>query len=248
MEKIRIGIVNYLNTKPLLYGIERSGILERADLVPDYPSRVAEQLLDGSIDVGLVPVAIIPKLREAHLVTNYCIGCDGLVASVAIFSSQPLEEVRRLLLDYQSRTSVALARILLREYWNLQPGLVDAREEDLAKIGGGTAAVLIGDRALEQRLKSPYIYDLGEAWKELTGLPFVFAAWVSNKQLDPSFISEFDAANGLGLRHIPEIVAANPYPSFDLNAYYTRHISYTLDKAKYSALELFIGKLKDYTL
>lgn len=248
MEKIRIGIVNYLNTKPLLYGIERSGILERAELVPDYPSRVAEQLLNGQIDLGLVPVAVIPLLREAHIITNYCIGCDGPVASVAIFADRPLEQVKRILLDYQSRTSVALARILLKEYWKLDLELADMPGDLVDLPGGDTAVVLIGDRALEQRLVSYYVYDLGEAWKGLTGLPFVFAAWVSNKRLDPAFVREFDAANGLGFGHIDEIVGTNPFSAFDLNAYYSRYISFGLDSSKRSALELFLAKLKAYAL
>src|SRR5690349_15610060 len=113
MEKIRVGAVSYLNTKPLLYGITRSPIAERIELVTDYPAKIAASLLDGSIDIGLVPVAIIPKMHEFHIISDYCIGAEGPVASVALFSEQPLENVKKVLLDYQSRTSVSLARVLL---------------------------------------------------------------------------------------------------------------------------------------
>src|SRR5688500_8622220 len=110
--KIKVGIVNYLNTKPLLYGIERSPVLEEIELIKDYPSNIASALLKNEIDVGLVPVAIIPRLKYYELITDYCISCDGPVASVCLFSDVPLAEVETVLLDYQSRTSVELARIL----------------------------------------------------------------------------------------------------------------------------------------
>ncbi len=249
MEKnIRVGIVSYLNTRPLLYGIERSPIMEQIELIQDYPARIAAKLLDESIDVGLVPVAVIPRLKESHIITDYCIGCKGPVASVCLFSEVPLQEVEEVLLDYQSRTSVALTRLLLKEYWNLNPVLIDTRNEYQAQIKGTTAGLLIGDRALAQRTVSPYIYDLGEAWKNHTGLPFVFAAWVSNKKLSPSFVSLFNEANKLGVTHLADVIAANPSGDFDLQKYFTNHINYILDGEKKAGLKLFLQKIKNPTL
>jgi chorismate dehydratase len=204
--------------------------------------------LDNSIDVGLVPVAVIPKLRESHIITDYCIGCNGPVASVCIFSEVPLEEVEEVLLDYQSRTSVALARLLLREYWKLSPRLTDTRNEYQSRIKGNTAGLLIGDRALAQRNVSSYIYDLGEAWKNHTGLPFVFAAWVSNKKLDPAFIAAFNNANKSGVEHIDEVISANPSNIFDLKKYFSTHINYVLDNEKKQGLKLFLQEIKNPAL
>jgi len=116
-KRIRVGAVSYLNTRPLLYGLKRSGLMDKIDLVEEYPSRIATMLVNDEIDVGLVPVVVIPLLKEAHIITDYCIGADGEVASVAVFSEVPLEQVRTVLLDYQSRTSVSLAKLLLKEYW-----------------------------------------------------------------------------------------------------------------------------------
>jgi len=246
LEKItRVGIVSYLNTRPLLYGIERSPIMEQIELIQDYPARIAGKLLDESIDVGLVPVAVIPRLKESHIITDYCIGCNGPVASVCLFSEVPLEEVKEVLLDYQSRTSVALARLLLREYWKQDPKLIDTRSEYQSKIKGTTAGLLIGDRALAQRKTSPYIYDLGEAWKNHTGMPFVFAAWVSNMKLPGKFIADFNIANKAGVSHIDEVIAANPSEIFDLKKYYTSHIQYVLDQEKREGLKLFLQKIKN---
>ena len=102
LEKIKVGAVSYLNTKPLLYGITRDEKLgQQIDLVEEYPSKIAGMLVDGTIDVGLVPVAIIPKLAEWHIISNYCIGAEGEVASVCLFSEVPIDEIDKILLDYQ---------------------------------------------------------------------------------------------------------------------------------------------------
>jgi chorismate dehydratase len=245
LNKIKVGIVNYLNTKPLIYGIQQAPVAEQLLLIEDYPARVARMLMEGTIDVGLVPVAVIPHLQEHYLITDYCIGCTGPVASVAIFSEVPVEKIEKVLLDYQSRTSVALAKVLLQKYWKIQPELIDTKADYRASIKGTTAGVVIGDRALAQRKVSPYIYDLGEAWIDFTGLPFVFAAWVSNKPLPPDFITDFNAANKLGLEHIDKAVAENPFPVFDLHAYYTQHISYELTAEKRKGLDKFLSFVRE---
>ena len=242
---VRVGIVSYLNTRPLLFGIEHSGIRPQIELIQDYPAKIAGKLLEGSIDIGLIPVAVIPSLKEKHIVTNYCIGCDGPVASVCLFSEVPLEEVEEVLLDYQSRTSVALAKLLLKEYWKINPRLIDTRSEYQDQIKGSTAGLLIGDRALAQRKVSPFIYDLGEAWINHTRLPFVFAAWVSNKKLSDEFLSDFNKANKYGVDHLKEVIATTRSEVFDLKKYYTSHISYSLDGKKREGLELFLEKIKN---
>jgi len=243
LDKIRVGAVSYLNTKPLLYGLKGSALGDQIQVVEDYPARIAQMLLDDQIDLGLVPVAIIPALADPHIVTNYCIGTEGEVASVAIFSEVPMEEIKTVLLDYQSRTSVALARLLLKEYWKKEVVLEHASEDFRSRIKGTTAGVVIGDRALEQRAISPYIYDLGTAWKMHTGLPFVFAAWVANKPLPAEFEKDFAALNAIGLAHIPEVVAEHPFPAYDLMRYYSENISYALTEEKRQGLNLFLQKL-----
>ncbi len=240
---IRVGAVSYLNTKPLLYGIRRSEWMNRMVLLEDYPARIAGMLMEGSIDVGLVPVAIIPRLKEAHIITDYCIGADGDVASVAIFSEVPMEQITTVLLDYQSRTSVNLARILLNKFWKKEVQLNEAGEDFRSRIRGTTAGVVIGDRALEQRSISAYTYDLAGAWKSYTGLPFVFAAWVANKPLPAGFLGAFNSANETGLSHLQEVADENPYPHYDLATYYTKNISFTWDAAKQQGMSRFLEEL-----
>lgn len=244
MKKIKVGAVSYLNTKPLLYGIERLPVRKDIELVTDYPANIAQQLLDGTIDVGLVPVAIIPRLAEHHIVTDFCIGATGPVASVCLFSEVPMDEIKSVLLDYQSRTSVRLARVLLKQYWRKDFDLLEASEGYQQQIKGTTAGVVIGDRAFAQRQVSPYIYDLAEAWQTYTGLPFVFAAWVANKQLPTDFVAEFNEANALGFQHLPEIIAENPYDKYSLETYYKKNISYNLTDGKRLGLKRFLEELK----
>jgi chorismate dehydratase len=240
LSKIKVGIVNYLNTAPLIYGLQNGPIQDEIELVPDYPANLARDLKAGSIDLGLVPVAVIPELKQWFLNGSYCIGSTGPVASVCLFSEAPLEKVERVLLDYQSRTSVELARLLLRDHWKIEPEFIAARPGYQDYIKGTTAGLVIGDRSFEQRLISTYIYDLGEAWQEHTGLPFVFAAWVSNRPLDKDFIKRFDAANSMGLNNLEKVIALHPYKLFDLHKYYTQCISYNLDDAKKQGLERFL--------
>ena len=242
-QKIRVGAVSYLNTKPLLYGIERAPVRERIELVIDYPARIAAMLLRDEIDMGLVPVAVIPQMREYYINGGYCIGSNGPVASVCLFSETSIDKVDRVLMDYQSRTSVQLAKILLRDFWKVGPEVSDGGKDFRDHIRARTAGVVIGDRALEQRRISSYSYDLAEAWKALTGLPFVFAAWISNKRLDPLFVSEFDEANRQGIQQIDRVVAENPYPLFNLHDYFTRHLEYNLDEPKRQGLEKFLSYL-----
>ncbi|MGB8193133.1 MAG: menaquinone biosynthesis protein [Chitinophagaceae bacterium] len=242
-KKIRVGIVNYLNTKPLLYGLQHSAIINDIVLVQDYPAAIARQLQQDKIDMGLVPVAVIPKLPKAHVVSNYCIGCDGPVASVCLFSEVPMAQVKTVLLDYQSKTSVELARLLLRDHWKIEPELIYTKSDYQSEIQGTTAGLVIGDRALAQRNVSPFIYDLGEAWKIHTGKPFVFAAWISNKDLHEDFIRAFDEANAFGLQNIANVLSEVSHPSFDLEEYYTKFIRYKLDDAKTAGMKLFLEKI-----
>jgi chorismate dehydratase len=240
LKKIKVGIVDYLNTKPLLYGIRHSAVNESIDLIQDYPSNIAAFLLEGKIDIGLVPVAILPILKEYHIYTNYCIGCDGPVASVCLFSEVPIQEIKAVLLDYQSRTSIALLKILLQDYWKVAPRFIDTSSDYRSSIKGPIAGLVIGDRSFGQRKFSKYVYDLGGAWKQHTGLPFVFAAWISTKPLDQQFIQLFDEANRFGVQNIGKVIETIPNALFNLKEYFTKYISYELDPTKEKGLKRFL--------
>jgi chorismate dehydratase len=244
MEKIQLGAVSYLNTKPLLYGIERLPIHEHINILVDHPANIAEMLMENEIDLGLVPVAIIPQLKNSFVVSDYCIAADGAVASVCIFSEVPMQEIQTVILDYQSKTSVNLARILLNNYWQKDVQFEQATENYEQRIHGTTAALIIGDRALYQRKISPYIYDLAEAWKAYTDLPFVFAAWVANKPLSAEFISKFNEANAYGLSRLDEVIEQNPFAHYDLRSYYTKNICYRFTNHMHKGMQRFLDELE----
>ncbi len=240
--------MNYLNTRPLAYGIEHSPVMKEIEYSGDYPSRLARQLIEGTIDIGLVPVAVIPYLPTHYINTDFCIGTEDEVASVCLFSDVPIEEVDTVLMDYQSRTSVALAKLLLREHWKLSPAIVPTENDYRPLIKGKTAGLVIGDRCLEQRSKSKYIYDLGSEWKRHTGLPFVFAAWVSREQLDPTFVAAFNEANAEGVRNIDKVLQTIDYKHYDLGKYFHQNLSYPLNSKKREGLSLFLEKIRSEAL
>ena len=154
-------------------------------------------------------------------------------------------DIKTVYLDYQSKSSVALLKWLMREAWGIYPEIIAADNESYRdKIKGTTAGLVIGDRALEQRRISTYIYDLGSEWRFITGLPFVFAAWVSTKPLSEDFIKIFDDANEEGLKHIDEIVKGLDYNVYDLHKYYNLHLSYNLDEGKWRGMEKFLRVIK----
>jgi chorismate dehydratase len=244
-KKIRVGAVSYLNTKPLLYGLQQHAVYNNIELIEDYPANLAKSLKDNTIDIGLVPVAVIPGLADPYIISDYCIGATGPVASVCIFSQVPMESITAVYLDYQSKTSVNLARILLKNYWKQDVLLLEAPSNFMDLIDGSTAAVIIGDRALEKYNSYAYRYDLAEAWINYTGKPFVFATWVANKQIDEVFIANFNEANKLGLNNIDTVVEqlSHNYNSYDLHTYFTKNISYTLDTAKKEGMAQFLSLL-----
>lgn len=214
------------------------------ELITDFPAIIADMLINDTVDISLVPVATILSLAEHHIITDYCIGTNDEVASVCLFSDVPINNIETILLDYQSRSSVGLLKILLRDFWNLKPELIDGETGYENKISGSTAGLVIGDRAFLQRKKNKFIYDLGSAWKEMTGMPFVFAAWIANKRLSKNFITNFNNSTSEGLKHLPEIIASNPFPPYNLNKYYTENISFDLDDAKKSGLKEYLKRLK----
>jgi chorismate dehydratase len=241
LKKIKIGAVSYLNTKPMLYGMQTDSFLQEHELLLDFPSHIADMLKTGAVDVGLIPVAILNQLPNYHIVSDFCIASDFDVASVCLFSEAPVKDLTTIYLDYQSRSSVALLKILMKEFWGINPILIEAENESFrTKIYGTTGALIIGDRALEQRRLSTYIYDLAGEWKSLTGLPFVFAVWVSLKPMSEEWINKFNAANAIGLTKLDEIAEQQKYPLYDLRKYYSHHISYLLTDEKRKGIERFL--------
>ena len=179
-------------------------------------------------------------MKEYYIVSDYCIGAEGNVASVCLFSEVEINKIEKVLLDYQSRTSVALCKVLFKHHWKKDVVFEDTKGKFSNEIKDNTAAVLIGDRALQQRKISNYIYDLGGEWKAMTGLPFVFAAWISNKELPADFIALFNQKNEEGLNKIDAVIKETKCDFYDLNIYFKQNISYLLTEEKMKGMNLFL--------
>lgn len=177
MTPLRLGAVSYLNTKPLVYGLEAHP--DQFDVRFDVPSTCADLLHAGRVDLGLIP-AIEYLHGDYAIVPDVSIASDGEVATVAVFTRMPIERVRTLALDLSSRTSVALTRVLCAKHWTIAPTFTPAEPDLDAMLRRADAALVIGDPAFDidpQRHQVTKV-DLGSEWKALTGLPFVYAMWV----------------------------------------------------------------------
>jgi chorismate dehydratase len=211
----------------------------------DIPSVCAQKLILGKADIGLVPVAVLPEIKNHTIISDYCIGADGPVNSVLLLSEVPLHKIKTILLDYQSRTSVILARILAMHFWKINPEWLPTIENYESQIKGTQAGVVIGDRAFSLKEKFLYTYDLSSEWKKFTNLPFVFACWVSNQNPDKTFLHEFNLALKDGLNHIDLVAEQESKPSFSkekIKEYLNQSIDFRFDNRKKEALQLFLTK------
>jgi len=246
MVKYKVSAVSYLNTTPFIYGLKQSELINTIDLQLDYPSICADKLINGVVDLALVPIVVIPKLKHPYIISDYCIGANGAVDTVCLYSDVPIDKIQSIGLDYQSRTSVALLKILLKEYWKLNPKFINEEFGFEDNIKGKHAALVIGDRAFLLNSKHEFIYDLSAIWKEMTGLPFVFAAWVSNTKLPQDFIDAFNKSLEKGLSNISKALAleCDSYPNCENPVdYLNNKISYCLDAEKQKGMELFLRKI-----
>ncbi len=245
MKKIRISAVSYTNTKPFLYGLQHTDIINQIDLSLDIPADCAQKLIDDQVDIGLIPVAATLNLPEWHLVSDYCIGAVGAVNSVFVFSNCPIDEVEVLQLDPESRSSNNLARVLLKNYWKLNPALVTNADDYGKSQDTNTAFVQIGDRTFGKADSYRYVYDLAEEWTKFTGLPFTFAAWIANKPIPQSFIETLNLSLQYGLDHRDELFKEMPMRNdFDIKDYLMHKIDYLLSDKKKEALYLFLDYIK----
>jgi len=217
MSTINLSAVAYLNTKPFLYGIYQHGLEKSIQINLDIPSVCAQKLSDGRANLGLIPVAAIPQIPNAQIITDYCIGTEGAVKTVCIYSHVPIEEVEMLYLDYHSRTSAALTRYLLANHWKVSPQILDAQAGFETQISHQTAALIIGDRTI--------------------GLEEV-----STTDLTDAFLEEFNAALQTGINKRAQVAQMfqSSHPNFSVYDYYHQYINYDLTPAKQKALQLFL--------
>ena len=227
----RIGSVPYLNARPLIYGIEDQVTLA-------VPSRLADLMYRGQFDAALIPVVEILADDQYDIVDNIAIASRGVVRSVFLAHREPIQKLQRIAVDPASRTSAWLLRVLLKARHGVEPEFYP--RPGGAKLTEHEAMMLIGDEAIwyATRGATPPVWDLGEAWRELTGLPFVFAAWALRPGVTAAPLLQEAKANGLA--HLEEIVqdSTEATPEFR-REYLTRNVCFDLGDAEKQGLRRF---------
>jgi chorismate dehydratase len=243
MKSLKISAVSYLNTIPFVYGILKSGYLENFRLDLDVPSVCAEKLQKGEVDVALVPVGAIPDFKNPFMISDYCIGAVGNVKTVLLLSQKPLEQIDKIHLDFDSRTSVKLVKVLAEHYWKIKPNWSDLNPGQSDHPRQLESLVAIGDKTFELVKEYQYVYDLAGEWYRFTGMPFVFAVWLSKKQQPAIFLDQLNEALSYGLKHKAESLQyfKQKLPSYgDCLSYLENNISFQFDERKKKGLELFL--------
>jgi chorismate dehydratase len=224
--RIRVGAVSYLNTKPLVYGLAERAV--EVDLEYDLPSRLADRLNGGELDIALIPSIEYFRHPGYTIVSNACIGCRGPVLSVKLLSRRPMAQIRTLALDEGSRSSAVLARILLKARFGLSPRLQILPHAADVTQATTDAVLLIGDRAIHPPVDVyRECWDLGDQWCRWSELPFVFAMWVARPGVDASGLEvELAAARDAGVANL-ESIAKLEAPHVGLT--YERTLQYLRD-------------------
>lgn len=243
---LRIGAVSYLNTRPLIYGL-RDRLRGIGSLELNLPSRLAESLAAGNLDVALIPSAEYFRglARGYSIVSDAAIACRGPVWSVRLLSRVPISQIESLALDVGSRTSAALVQILLNRQVGVRPRTIPLEMEQVPENVDADAILMIGDRAMHPPAGVYHeIIDLGQWWGEITGLPFVFAMWVARPGMDLGELETILAdSRDQGLRNIDQISAVEAGPHGltvdDLRRYFTDNLHFYLGDQEHLALSAF---------
>ena len=239
---MRVGVVSFLNAIPLSHGLEAT--LPGAELVPLTPARIADQLEAGALDLGLVPVASLAMHPEWHVLPGLGIASEGPVRSVLLVSHVPPERITRLVLDPASRTSNLLARLWLEHRAGATPEVTPGPPALQDRLACGEATVAIGDEALYWRQDGIWSLDLGGAWTEWTGLPFVFAVWAGPGRVEAETASAFEqcyARNAARLDVLARDAAQGDRVRQDLIETYWRHsIRYRLGSRESQGLSSYL--------
>lgn len=246
-----VAAVSYLNTIPFVWGVEqvalrssdrrlRGGLLggdEVLDLVLEVPSKCASLCAEKMVDVALIPVAVIPSLESVEIITNFCLSAEGAVETVVLLSNNDdVKNIKTIYLDADSRTSVELVKILAREKWKINPTWVNGVKTDLADK---EAVLAIGDKVFELEKQFSTKLDLALQWREMTGLPFVFAVWVACTPKGVEFQSLLNDALAYGVDNIDKAIEQYAPDKRYAKKYLTENIKFNMSAEKRRSMELF---------
>lgn len=247
---LTLGSVPYLNALPLYRTLETSG---NAQILRIVPARLGKHLQNNECAAALLPIVDHFRDPQSSLISDACIGSDGAVRSVLLFMKKPPREIQSVAADTSSHTSVALLRVLLADTFGVRPSFVDHAPNLETMLQNHDAALIIGDNALEAAQNPPgvEILDLGAQWKQLTGLPFVFAAWIAKKQTE-NLGEILSRARDEGEANLKQIVAENPIPTrlspTQIEDYLRHAVTFHLDENHRAGLEEFRARCHKHEL
>ena len=244
---IRLSVVSYLNSKPFTEGLERFFAPDELEIRLLVPAVCAKEFQENRSQIALIPVGSLLDFSEIHILDDYCIGANGFVDSVYLFSQEPIENIDTVFLDWHSRSSNGLTKILLKHFWKREVQFV-SQPDYFQEIHGKKAGVIIGDRAIEVRHSYRYAYDLAKVWKEFTGLPFTFALWVFHPTIvNTEMLQTCKDSFAWGMKHRQEIAqkwaahfGMSPEAAFH---YLTQSIDYQFDETKKQAVQQYLKYL-----
>ncbi len=249
MTAVRIGAVSFLNTRPLVFGLQSNGDYT---LSFDAPSALAEKLRLGEIDVGLIPIVEYLRGIGDRIVPGICIASDGPVRTVKLYSRVHPEKITQVAVDSGSRSSVALLRIVLAERFGVMPDFHTRHADLKGMLRAHEAALLIGDPAFTES-GAPFVWDLGQAWKELTNLPFVYAVWAVRDGVDAERVTAWlTQAMCDGVAHLDDIardeVGTAGQEMESIRSYLRDSLHYALGAREMRGIETFQKLCLRYTL
>ncbi len=252
-QKLRIGSVPYLNAKPMVDWFHTGECTVEAEIIYDVPSHLAAMLRRGELDVA--NVSLFEGLQNPSLiiVPHVSISADGAVKSVRLFSRVPLNEIKSVALDTSSLTSSALMRILLQEHLKVKAECIHHKPDIEEMLQICDAGLIIGDLKLFQLPANTIVYDLGQAWKELTDMPFMYAAWLAREEsYSPELAAVLQAARNWGMQRLPELAllwSQRMNLPLDLCSDYLCNVmDYTLTAKHLKAAELYQRKCCEHGL
>ncbi|HUD71276.1 MAG TPA: menaquinone biosynthesis protein [Dongiaceae bacterium] len=254
MLPLRLVTVPYVNAAPLLWGFRRGSLRDRCAVIAEPPSRIPDLLLRGGVDAGLVPIVAAPALAAAGitLLPSPGVASRERARSVFLASRRPLEEARSVALDRSSRTSQALARIVLAARGARGLRFTEAPPSLPEMLRDHDAALLIGDAALGADTRGLVVLDLAEAWRAMTGLPFVFAAWAVRPERAAETGPLFEVSLAEGLEHLDTIAAESAatigIPAASVGSYLRDNIHYRFGEEEARAAALFIARARELGL
>ncbi len=244
---LQISVVSYLNSLPFIYGLKNTAIVDKACLNIELPVNCAKSFYTGKSDIALIPVGFLPSLNSFNIVSDYCIGADGEVKTVLLLSQVKINEIKTIHLDNHSVTSAKLIKILAEKYWKISPKWQEVNLENDNKHDKHESVLMIGDKTFQSSKSYKYSYDLSQEWKAFTGLPFVFACWVSRQQNHEYFSELLNTAFSKGINSLEQISfdysKNNCLSEEEVYSYLSGNIKYNFDESLKKGMNKFISML-----